>query len=272
MLLSFATFGKTYSQSFQRPLGTCSHYFYHSTSQAFTVRETSNPSTTKVYEKNENDKAKETDSSDSVTTQPFPMNPYFKAQPPLSDNFKEMVWSMFVQGNNTREIGTKMGISLKRVEAILKLKKLERDMIAQGMTIQKNFTTHMEKMLGARSILSEKPSDTYPQVGRPKFHLADEGEAFKPEDAAKILKRPPLALLEERKLKEELLRPFTLEEKIKQPQNTVEIRHDKEFTNKRFAFKFKNVGKNPGIVIRERDGRLLKTDDVPLGKSIHFTD
>ncbi|CAG8545288.1 6408_t:CDS:2, partial [Acaulospora morrowiae] len=201
---------------------------------------------------------------------PFPMNPYFKAQPPLSDTFKEVVWDMFMQGSTIREIGTKMGISLKRVEAILKLKKLEKDMIAQGLTIQRNFTSHMEKMLGARSILSEELSDTLPQVGRPKFYLTDEGETFKPEDAAKILKRPTLAVLEERKLREELVRPFSLEEKTNELQGAVEIGYNEELKNKRFTFRFKNVGKNPGIVIREKDGRLLKVDNASIGKSIHL--
>ncbi|CAG8622838.1 16758_t:CDS:2 [Acaulospora morrowiae] len=288
---------------FRWPSRICSHCCknYHSTSQLLTTKDSSNN-----IEKKNNEK--EGLSEESKTTQvrrrikrflfkeflaqegklyempkfngpnylgssncPFPMNPYFKAQPPLSDTFKEVVWDMFMQGITIREIGTKMGISLKRVEAILKLKKLEKDMIAQGLTIQRSFSSHMEKMLGARSILSEELSDTLPQVGKPKFYLRDEGEAFKPEDAANILKRPTLAILEERKLREELVRPFSLEEKTNELQGAIEIERNEDLKNKRFAFRFKNVGKNPGIVIRERDGSLLKVENTSIGKSIHFT-
>lgn len=68
------------------------------------------------------------------------MNPFFKPQPPLSDSTKEEIWLKFTQeGQTPRKIGTDYGVSLKRVEAILKLKKLEKDMGKKVCLFNYNF-------------------------------------------------------------------------------------------------------------------------------------
>ncbi|CAG8567075.1 4261_t:CDS:2 [Diversispora eburnea] len=161
---------------------------------------------------------------------PFPMNPYFKVQPPLTDRTREQIWNEYTeQGKTVREI---------------------------------DFALNMEKMLGAKTILSENLTETLPQVGKPKFHLVDEGKDFVSDDAAKILNRPTI---KEETSREELLRQqFTTslggKSKNQHLRNVIEIGSDKEITNRRWAFRFKNVGENPCIIIRERDGKLLKAD------------
>jgi len=69
------------------------------------------------------------------------MNPLFKPQPPLNDITKEEIWLKFTQAEQTpRKIGTDYGISLKRVEAILKLKKMEKDMIKKVCLYNNRYT------------------------------------------------------------------------------------------------------------------------------------
>ncbi|CAG8785232.1 8780_t:CDS:2 [Cetraspora pellucida] len=186
---------------------------------------------------------------------PFPMNPQYKPQPPLSDFAKEEIWKRFIEtGQSVRELGTFYGVSIKRVEAILRLKKLEKDMIQQGVPIQKNFSINMEKMMGARSHRQEPLTEMLPKVGKPKFHLVDEGKKFTPE---------PLASLQEQELRKEVIKPFTLEEKTQQQlQTTTVIRKDSEITNRRFKFRFKNTGEDNDITIRDQDGTLLKVNKL----------
>ncbi|CAG8532117.1 3371_t:CDS:2 [Gigaspora margarita] len=173
---------------------------------------------------------------------PFPMNPQYKPQPPLTDSTKESIWKKFIEtGQSVRELGTFYGISIKRVEAILKLKKLEKDMIQQGVPIQKNFSLNMEKMLGARSHRQEPLTDMLPKVGKPKFSLVDEDDKFTPEDAAKLLNRQPIASLQEQELRKELIKPFTLEGKTQQQ---LQITTDKDIT------------------MRDQDGTLLKVNKL----------
>lgn len=63
--------------------------------------------------------------------QPFPNNPLFQPRPPLSDALRQEVYEAFVSDPETwtvRKLATKYNISLKRVEAILKLKAAEKEM------------------------------------------------------------------------------------------------------------------------------------------------
>ena len=61
--------------------------------------------------------------------QPFPMNRSFKPPPPLSDKTREEIYVRFMSNPekyNIRELSSIYGISLKRIDAILRLKGLER--------------------------------------------------------------------------------------------------------------------------------------------------
>jgi hypothetical protein len=59
---------------------------------------------------------------------PFPANPTFKPPPPLSDALKTMLYALYLTDPsvwNIRKLGEKFGISVARVEAVLRLKELE---------------------------------------------------------------------------------------------------------------------------------------------------
>jgi len=61
-------------------------------------------------------------------SQPFPMNQSFMPPPPISDALRENIWEEFMQDprtNNLRTLSERYGLSLKRVDAILRLKGLE---------------------------------------------------------------------------------------------------------------------------------------------------
>ncbi|RIA98038.1 eukaryotic mitochondrial regulator protein [Glomus cerebriforme] len=191
---------------------------------------------------------------------PFPMNPFFKPQPPLNDHAKEEIWVKFTEAEQTpRKIGTDYGISLKRVEAILKLKKMEKDMVKKGITLQVDLRERIEKMLGARSFRAEPLTDTLPNVGKPNFEIIDENQNFSPKDAAKILRRPALSKIQEKESKEELLNPFSLKDNSeKDKQIMTLVGRDKNETNQRFRFKFKAKGKEQNTILRDRDGSLYE--------------
>ena len=63
--------------------------------------------------------------------QPFAGNPEFRRQRPLSDATKEKVFQL-ITGNATenppRKVAARYGISIERVEAIVRMKQLERKM------------------------------------------------------------------------------------------------------------------------------------------------
>ncbi|KAF8507981.1 eukaryotic mitochondrial regulator protein-domain-containing protein [Hysterangium stoloniferum] len=103
---------------------------------------------------------------------PFPLNPTFKPPTPLSDAVRSAVYEMYVSNparNNTHAVSTRYGISIKRIEAIIKLKSLEAQWKKQK-PLQTGFLAGMEGILGV------------PQ-GRNKLSIPDEMHLPSREDA-----------------------------------------------------------------------------------------
>ncbi|KAF9291668.1 hypothetical protein BGZ68_002990 [Mortierella alpina] len=202
-----------------------------------------------------------------ISETPFPMNPLFKPTPPMSNIAKEEIYKLHRSDSTKwtpRQLGMKYNISIKRVEAILRLKHLEKEMIAEGFVPQENFTKGMEQLMGVKAersaAITEPLTDILPQVGSPKFEAVDEEEEFTAEDAARVLKRRPLAEIKARLLEEEQKRPFKLVDSIKgvaqhEPVPTTPISRNSAETSARFKFTFVDTSKKTTL-IREKDGTL----------------
>ncbi|CAG8531035.1 1126_t:CDS:2 [Ambispora gerdemannii] len=191
---------------------------------------------------------------------PFPMNPLFKPEPPLHNSFKDKIYELFTeQGLSPRQIGHTYSISIKRVEAILRLKHLEKKMQAKGKPLQTDFCKNMEAMLGVKpdKRINEPLHVILPRVNRPLFELVDEDEEFTPKAAAKKLGRLPFEEIQQRVLEEES-KKFVLDEE-KKKEEVILISKEKSEGNKRFRFVFTDISdKEKKVYIRERDGRLVQ--------------
>lgn len=198
------------------------------------------------------------------------MNPLFKPTPPVSNAAKEEIYRLH-QSDNTkwtpRQLGTKYNISIKRVEAILRLKHLEKEMITEGFIPQENLTKGMEQLMGVkpeRSVTMVEPLvDILPQVGSPKFEAVDEDNTFTAVDAAKVLKRRPLAEIKARMLEEERKNPFVLKDSIKgivqkTPVPTKAISKNPSTASPRFKFTFMDTSKNNNVMHRVFSECLLQ--------------
>ncbi|KAF9643950.1 hypothetical protein BDM02DRAFT_3122702 [Thelephora ganbajun] len=81
---------------------------------------------------------------------PFPLNPSFKPPTPLSDARRQHIFDQFIldpKVNNARALASRHGISIKRVDAILRLKGLEASW-KKGKGLQTGFSAGMESLLG----------------------------------------------------------------------------------------------------------------------------
>ncbi|ORZ26612.1 eukaryotic mitochondrial regulator protein-domain-containing protein [Lobosporangium transversale] len=204
-----------------------------------------------------------------VSDVPFPMNPLFKPIPPISNSAKEEIYKLHCSDTSKwtpRQLGMKYNISIKRVEAILRLKHLEKEMVAEGFVPQENFTRGMEQLMGVKAERSaaivEPLIDILPQVGSPKFEAVDEDQEFTPEDAAKALKRRPLAEIKAQQLEQEMKKPFKLVDSVKgiakpQPPQTTPISKNNAESNPRFKFSIVDTSAKTTL-IREKDGSLIK--------------
>lgn len=67
-----------------------------------------------------------------VEGQPFPLNPFFKSQPVLDEDARELIWSRVVQHREpTKVVSAEMGVDVRRVLAVVRLKQLEKQFEAQ---------------------------------------------------------------------------------------------------------------------------------------------
>ncbi|KAJ2897454.1 hypothetical protein GGI21_004942 [Coemansia aciculifera] len=129
---------------------------------------------------------------------PFPLNPAFRPRMPLPDSKKEDIYKEYLSDpvkNTPRILAAKYFISIKRVEAIIKLKAIEHHMVFHGQIVaQKSLTTGMESILGMSKDsvgVTEKLVAEVPRVSTPRFHAVPEEKEFTAADAAEVLGRKP---------------------------------------------------------------------------------
>ncbi|KAJ3210853.1 hypothetical protein HDU67_004954 [Dinochytrium kinnereticum] len=129
---------------------------------------------------------------------PFPMNKYFTPVTPLNDQTREEIYTRYKK-DPTKEsplkLATHYRISIARVNAILRLKALERQQVKEG-SIQVHLTKGMERLLTATDSskrLMEKPYVLTAERLKPLFQLVNEESYMTPEDAAELLDLEPYA-------------------------------------------------------------------------------
>jgi hypothetical protein len=117
----------------------------------------------------------------SPRLQPFPKNPWFVPPVPVGDALREEIYKLYCENpheNTPRQLAVRYELSVLRIEAILRLKHLEKkqmsavrrhlfifhvDLCLQGNTLQSEFRKGMETLLGVRDY--ERIRET-PDAGR----------------------------------------------------------------------------------------------------------
>ncbi|KAI0029487.1 eukaryotic mitochondrial regulator protein-domain-containing protein, partial [Vararia minispora EC-137] len=85
---------------------------------------------------------------------PFPLNPTFRPPVPISDEVKSHIYLLFMRDpktNSVRALSEKYHISMKRIDAILRLKGLEQHW-KKGKVLQRGFLKAMEWHLGVDEV------------------------------------------------------------------------------------------------------------------------
>ncbi|KAG6380794.1 eukaryotic mitochondrial regulator protein-domain-containing protein [Boletus reticuloceps] len=93
---------------------------------------------------------------------PFPLNPSFKPPIPLSDELRTRLYRAYMidpKLNSVRALAARHNISIKRVDAILRLKGMEESW-KKNKPVQTGFTKGMERLLGVAEAAKRKEQDT----------------------------------------------------------------------------------------------------------------
>ncbi|KAF9024091.1 hypothetical protein BDZ89DRAFT_989412 [Hymenopellis radicata] len=88
---------------------------------------------------------------------PFPLNQSFRPEPPLSDQFRERLYRAHIRNplqNSVRELAQRYHLSIGRVDAILRLKGMEKNW-QEGKQLQTGFIAGMEMLLRVEATSEE---------------------------------------------------------------------------------------------------------------------
>ncbi|KAI1080477.1 eukaryotic mitochondrial regulator protein-domain-containing protein [Whalleya microplaca] len=138
---------------------------------------------------------------------PFPMNPLYYSEPVLADGARELIWEKVMKnGESVKAVSAELGVDIRRVGAIIRLKEVEKDWIAKGKRLAKPYAKAIMSMLPTRSIqpgLQNKPFEdinqlhAHPYANQQIWYPTSESRSFTREDAAKAL-HPTLKSADER--------------------------------------------------------------------------
>ncbi|ORY86769.1 eukaryotic mitochondrial regulator protein-domain-containing protein [Protomyces lactucae-debilis] len=133
-------------------------------------------------------------------THPFPLNPAFQPSPPLARSIKQDIIQDWKTGIGLRQLSTKWGVSLERIDAILKLQAVREKWDTQGRRTMQSYADTMDQVLGTKSAEFgdyEPKHNLTIDPGRQIFTLIPEAASYTPEDAAEELGKIPFGKRQE---------------------------------------------------------------------------
>lgn len=187
------------------------------------------------------------------------MNPTYVPVPPISDKTRNHIYSLYLQDPeqwSPRALAESFGLSIVRIEAILRLKSMQEVMLSKGIQSQDEFVKGMEHMLGAVTLDPKKKQPAREPLRElivkpnPFAQLIDEDEKLTPNDAATLLKLEPFQNIE-RRLDKRASQAFKIGET---DQESVVLESNPKLKGKS-DFIFVDVGENSsGVHVRAKDG------------------
>lgn len=68
----------------------------------------------------------------SPVLRPFPENPFFRSQPVLGEEVRELVWEKVARrGESIKAVAAELSIDMRRVAAVVRLKQIEKSWITE---------------------------------------------------------------------------------------------------------------------------------------------
>ncbi|KAI2781386.1 eukaryotic mitochondrial regulator protein-domain-containing protein [Daldinia loculata] len=217
---------------------------------------------------------------------PFPLNPHFKSQPVLDDRARELIWAKVMQkGETIKAVSAELGVDIRRVAAVVRLKEVEKDWIAKGKKLAKPYARAVLGMLPTHTFKFDRRNEPFepinelhvhPYTTKQIFWPTSESRHFTRADAAKAF-HPKLLSADERVPHPELIqmekdilqgRPlWDASERFKQAamdserkaadkelaKATLEEKYTTRVRSNRFEFRFKQINsENVGAKGRAR--------------------
>ncbi|KAI1445225.1 eukaryotic mitochondrial regulator protein-domain-containing protein [Annulohypoxylon stygium] len=138
---------------------------------------------------------------------PFPINPQYRSEPVLDDRAREMIWEKVMQNGETiKAVSAELGVDIRRVAAVVRLKEVEKDWKAKGQKLARSYSKAVLSMLPTRTFMPGQQNTPFESINELHVHPytmkqifwpTSESRQFTREDAAKAF-HPKLLSADER--------------------------------------------------------------------------
>ncbi|KPM39284.1 hypothetical protein AK830_g7268 [Neonectria ditissima] len=113
--------------------------------------------------------------------QPFPLNPLFRSQPVLDGTTRELIWEKVAhRGEALKAVSAEMGVDVRRVAAVVRLKEVEKQWVADGKKLAIPYAKAVMKMLPKTSYREGEENEPHEPINEVHVHNLTMQQLFVP--------------------------------------------------------------------------------------------
>ncbi|KAI1141012.1 eukaryotic mitochondrial regulator protein-domain-containing protein [Hypoxylon sp. FL0543] len=125
---------------------------------------------------------------------PFPLNPHFKSEPVLDDKARELIWEKVMRNGETiKAVSAELGVDIRRVAAVVRLKEVEKDWIAKGKRLAKPYARAVLSMLPTHTFKRDQQNEPLEQINELHIHPYTTKQLFWPTSESRHFTRADAA-------------------------------------------------------------------------------
>ncbi|KAI9163638.1 37S ribosomal protein S35 [Paramyrothecium foliicola] len=144
--------------------------------------------------------------------QPFPHNPLFRSQPVLSEQTKTLIWEKVTQrGDSLKGVSAEMGVDVRRVAAVVRLKEVERQWITENKKLATPYAKAIMGMLPKTHFTEGEKNKPHEPINEVLVHRMTTQQLFVPVAESRVFTRKDAAKAFHQRLR-------TVDERSPQPQ------------------------------------------------------
>ncbi|KAI1101632.1 eukaryotic mitochondrial regulator protein-domain-containing protein [Jackrogersella minutella] len=126
--------------------------------------------------------------------QPFPHNNLFKSQPVLDDKARELIWEKVMKhGDTIKAVSAELGVDIRRVAAVVRLKEVEKDWISKGKKLAKPYARAVLGMLPTHSFNPRQQNEPFEPINELHVHPHTMKQIFLPTSESRHFTRADAA-------------------------------------------------------------------------------
>ncbi|OTA95443.1 hypothetical protein M434DRAFT_393843 [Hypoxylon sp. CO27-5] len=125
---------------------------------------------------------------------PFPLNPQFKSEPVLDDRARELIWEKVMRNGETiKAVSAELGVDIRRVAAVVRLKEVEKDWVAKGKKLAKPYARAVLSMLPTHSFRRDQRNEPFEPINELHVHPYTTKQIFWPTSESRHFTRADAA-------------------------------------------------------------------------------